>query len=226
MFFCCNAMAQEKVYDKEFALVAQAYSDTKNFSSDVTVYSYKEKGQEKADLLGKGMIRKADKNYYSAFRGEVMIANNHCAVIIDSSNKQVTYFGEAKGHTQDPFSMSKIDSLLKKQDSVVYMGAQAGVEHYIFYNKKSILTRVDMYTDVKDHFIKRLTYYYTPSDKMHKYGMYKMDIYYNNIKTEKVNDSYFSEKSVLAYKGGKPYLQSAYHDFKLTVADKYQPPTQ
>jgi|GEM_PF-2290569 hypothetical protein len=217
---------QKKTYGKEFSLISQAYANAQNFSSDVIVYSYKEKNQQKGDIQGTGMIRKADKNYYSKFKGEELIANNHCAVIIDSSDREVTYFGEAKGNIGDPFSMAKIDSIMRRQDSVVYAGMKDGLEHYIFYNKNSVMLRVDMYAGATDHFIKRLTYYYAPSDKKNSYDMYKMDIYYNNIRTDKVDNGFFSEKKVLTFKSGKPYLQGKYRSFKLTIADKYQPPTQ
>jgi len=214
------------MFGDEFNKISQAYVAAKNFSADVAVYSYQQKSQKQGILIGRGLIRRADKNYFSRFKGDQLIANNRCAVIIDSASKEVTYFPEAKGNIRDPFSIEQIDTLLKKQDSVVDAGSQDGEEHYIFYNKTSVLIRIDMYVGLNDHFIKRLTYYYAPSTKKESYDMYKMEIYYNNIKLNKVDDSYFSEKKVIAYKGGEPYLVSSYNKYKLTVADKYQPPTQ
>ena len=138
------SFGQKKYYGQNFSLISKAYSDAKNFSSEVMVYSYKDRDQQKGDLLGVGIIRKSEKKYYSRFLGEVLIANDHCAVMIDSLDRQITYFGEARGQIRDPFSMDKIDSLMRRQDSVVDKGIQDGLQHYVFYNRKGVIVRVDV----------------------------------------------------------------------------------
>ena len=219
-----SVSGQKTSYATDFKRISEAYSDAKNFSADVVVFSYKDKDQEKGDLLGKGMIRKADKNYYSKFMGEEMITNNHCAVIVDSNYKEVTIFQDNKKVMPGQFSLSQMDSMLKKQDSVSYLGSQNGLKHYVLYNKHSVIMKIDMYVGEKDHFIKRLVYYYAASGKDESYDMYKMDIYYNNIKLDKVSDSYFSEKKYIEYKGSTPQLTATYRKYKLIIADKYKAP--
>jgi hypothetical protein len=104
----------------------------------------------------------------------------------------------------------------------MYKGIENNNEHFIFKCKSSPLQRIDMYVDSKSHFIKKLTYYYAPSNQESSYDIYKIEIVYENISQSAVDNSWFSENKIVSSKKGKPVLQSSYSSYKLSIAESYK----
>jgi len=219
-----NVYSQKSFVASELKKARMAYLSSENFSADVKVITYKTPTQQNGEPLGIGLIRKSKKGYYSKYLDDEMISNDHCTVVIDHYGKDVTYLESETSFFSSSFMkmMPSSDSLFKSTDSVLYKGIENNNEHFIFKSKHAAINRIDMYLGFKDHFIKKIIYYYAPSDRQNKYDMYKVEITYENIRLDKVNNSWFSENKILAYSKGKPVLQTAYSSYKLKIGETYK----
>lgn len=216
-------LGQQKISDR-LKQVTDAYTNAINFSANVNVLQFKDKEQKVGTRMGIGIMKKVKDGYYSKFIDDEMIANDKCTIIISHDEKRIVYMEpiNLSGKISSFIKMPSLDSLLKKNDSVVYQGITNGNEHYVFYNKKSVIIRTDIYVDHISHFMKKLVYYYAPSTKDNNIGLYKLEISYNDISLNPADKSCFSESKYITYLNGKPVLQNAFKNYKLVIAEKYK----
>jgi hypothetical protein len=216
----------QKNIGPELTKVSQAYLKAIDFSADVKVVSYKTKNDINGQPMGKGVIRKSKQGYYSKYLDDELMTNEKCMLIIDNGKKEITYFDGSgynfKGMSQP--TLPPIDSLLKRNDSVVFKENENGENHFIFFNKQGATIRTDVYVNRQTHFVSKIVYYYAASDKKSNYDMYKVEITYLNIKIDKIDNSFFSESKYVSYKKGKPVVQAAYDKYKLNITKKYKSP--
>ncbi len=219
---CQTCVCQINIKE-EFSKVSAAYSSALNFSADVDVVSFTSQQDESAKPLGKGIIRKNKNKYYSKFLSDEMLTNGKLTLIINTGDKTITYYDASNASkVNDGIKMPSVDSLLKKEDSIVWKGINGSEEQFVIYNHKRSINKTCIYIDIKNHFIKKIIYYYAPSDKFNNYGMDKVVITYGNIKLDKIDESYFNESKYIDLVRGKPILASAYKGYKLKIAEPYK----
>jgi len=198
--------------------VSDAYINSPVYSADVIVNGFTSKSDKVGSLIGTGMIRKSNSNYYSKFLTDEMVANKSCVLLIDYNDKTITYFDSVSDkYKAKKFSLADIDTLLYLNDSTVYKGVTNGLIKISVYNSKSAITQADIYIDEKTDFIEKLIYYYKEANTEESNDIYKIVIEYKNITTTVSDMSVFSESKFVTITNKKPVLTYIYKNYSLVV---------
>jgi hypothetical protein len=98
-----NIYSQKKLVASELQKIRAAYLSAINFSAEVRVTAFKTPAQETGEPMGIGVIRKSKKGYYSKYLSDEMISNDHCTVIVDDLNKNITYIESGTNYFSSGF---------------------------------------------------------------------------------------------------------------------------
>ncbi len=199
-----------------------AYLEAKNLSMDVVVHTFTS-ASDPGTLLGNGMIRKSEENYYSKFLTDELIVNGTCTVVLDHQEKTVTWYdAEKEKKKKDKNRNQQLPNLdsLANGDSIVYRGLENGQRHFLFYSRsiKTAIRLTEVFIDDQTHFITQIVYFYNDNTAEEAYDMYKVVIDYVNISTTKPTETFFSERKFLSYTKGTPALTASYSKYKLIIA--------
>jgi len=147
LLFANMSFAQNAAED--LSKVSKQYLNSNELSMDINVIGFKDKNDKKGTNIGEAMMRKKGNNYYSKFNADEMISNGESTLLFDHSEKSAFYFKTAgKRDASNMFSFN-MDSILKLCDSVVFMGEKEGINAYSIYQRKSDITRTDLFIDNK-----------------------------------------------------------------------------
>lgn len=110
------------------------------------------------------VMKKDGQQFYSQADNMQMLLNGKYLVMVYKDEKRIVYTKHDKNaekkmkNNTDPGAT--IDSLLLKNDSILYKGVSDNMKLYIIYSGKSLIRRTEVYLDVTTGIIKRLVYYY------------------------------------------------------------------
>jgi hypothetical protein len=212
-FFIDSAISQN-IYD-ELVKIPASYLKAENFSADVEAISYASKNDSKGTVMGIGSIHKSMKLYYSKFGTDEFMNNNECSIIVDYAEKTVSYY--TKSDTEkvlNPITEIDYRKIFRASDSIAYNGIKGDLVMFSVFSKDSPIYKIDFVVNKLTYFVTELDYYYENTEE-DNYEIYKMCVKYNNISTQKVDKSYFSEKNYVAYQNGKMILAPKYNGFTL-----------
>lgn len=170
---------------------------------DATVNVYPSYGATEATDVYKASVKKNGDAFYSEMEGTRMLLNEKYLVMVYDADKRVVCTRrdkKAERKMKDNADPSKqIDSLLKKNDSIVYNGVVRSSKMYTIYTGKSMIIRTEIYLDVKTGCINSLVYYY--NQKLVPVGS-KVKVDYVINTSPSFSASEFSEKRFVVFGRG------------------------
>lgn len=213
--------AQTKTTGELLKETTKVYLDAEHLSMDVNVYTYATVNDQ-GILMGSGQIRKSGENYYSKFLADELIVNGNCTVVLDHSEKTITWYDaeNTKKRKDKKQELPNLDSI-SNGDSIVYKGVENGQRRFLFYSRgaMSAIHTTEVLINDQTHFVERIVYYYRDNSNDEAYDMHKVVIDYVNISTDKPEESFFSEKKYLTYSKGQPTLNISFSRYKLIIAE-------
>lgn len=176
-------------------------SDQLQLNVDVNVYSTYASQEPMQNY--KAVLKKDGNKYYSEMENTRMLLNDKYLVMVYDNDRRVICTERDKKSDRkmkngaDP--SGQIDSLLKKNDSIVYQGIVNSAKVYSVYTGKSIIRRTEIHLDTKTGSIKSLVYYY--NEKFVPTGN-KVRIDYIINASPTFSSSEFSEKRFVVFGRG------------------------
>jgi hypothetical protein len=202
----------------ELSRISQAYQKAEYLSMSVSVRIYETAQDKEGTAFGKGTMHRSGGNYYSKFNSTETLINGDCSIIADHQRKEIICLPAADKAARKPKAqMFNVDSLLAANDSVVRRGTSGSLLHYTIYTKSADIKRIEVYADTSDYLIRKLEYFYPPSDQENDYGVYKAVIIYSGISTTKPAANVFDEKKFVQKKSGKWIAAPAYQSYHLII---------
>lgn len=131
---------------------------------DVTIKVYPSYVATEVSDVYKATLKKNGETFYSEMEGTRMLLNEKYLVMVYDADKRVICTQRDKKserkmkNNTDP--SGQVDSLLKKNDSIVYNGVVKNAKMYTIYTGKSLIMRTEIYLDTKTGCISSLVYYY------------------------------------------------------------------
>jgi len=129
---------------------------------EVNVYPFY--ASQEPSQVYKAELKKDGNSFYSKLDNTRMLLNDKYLVMVYDDDKRVICTErdkkseKAMRKNSDP--TEQIDTLLKKNDSIVYGGITGNAKVYTIYTNKSIIRRTEIHLDVKTGYISSLVYYY------------------------------------------------------------------
>lgn len=222
VLYTCIRPLQAQTLSSELNKVREAYSKSKNLSFNVEVYSYTTKTDKTAELVSKGYMKKNDEKYYSNFDNYELMINAEKALIVDRSRKILDYYEYKTGKPEmnEGYNVN-IDSLLSGTDSIIIRPMQNGLKQFTCFSKNGYVRQTEIFVDAQTNFINRILYYYVASTEDFKIEFDRVEIFYQNIQTKVIDQSYFSfekyfkrTKSTLTPVGDYRGYKINYHNSK------------
>ncbi|MCA6363637.1 MAG: hypothetical protein IM638_11420 [Bacteroidetes bacterium] len=202
----------------ELSRISQAYQKAEYLSMSVNVRIYETAQDKEGTVFGKGTMHRSGGNYYSKFNATETLINGDCSIIADHQRKEIICLPAADKAVRKPKQqLFNVDSLLAANDSVVRRGFSGSLIHYTIYTQSADIKRIEVYADTNDYFIRKLEYYYPPSDDENDYGVYKAVIVYSGISTTKPASNVFDEKKFVVKKSGSWTASPAYQSYHLII---------
>lgn len=165
-------------------------------------------------------VKKEGAKFFSESGDMKMLLNDKYLVMVYKSEKRIVYSKHDKdaekkmNSARDPGT--SIDSLLLRNDSIVYKGVKDNRKLYIIYNSKSMIRRTEIYMDTKTGWINRLIYYY---DEQLLPNANKVRIDYT-INTDPVfSGNEFSESRFFVISRGKASPASTFAGYDILFID-------
>lgn len=207
----------------ELKKIRIAYLQAKQLSFDVEAFMYKDQYTKTPELISKGHAVRFEHKYMSHFLNyDLIVLDKNSTLMIDHSLKTMDYYvyDMPKDNTPKEFQMN-FDSLALASDSIKMWPVNNGIRQFTFYDKDALIIQTEIYVDVKTNFIKRILYYYAPSNEDEEMEAHRVEVFYKNVSVAPVNQSVFKLdkyiikagqnhqfKPVEAYKG---YLVNYYN---------------
>ncbi|MGZ3862795.1 MAG: hypothetical protein ACXVPN_10325 [Bacteroidia bacterium] len=177
-----------------------------NLSMDFSVTVFETKNDQKGKLVGNGVIRKSNNNYYAKYQDITNVLNADGSITIDGRQKSIIFIPEKKydlkGEKLDMFTM---DSLLmySESDSIAFKGEEDGLKHYRIVENESPVLYTDIYIDKATKHVNKIIYVYNDHTTEANYGIYKMIIDYKYFSTAPIPaGKYFGTANYLIKKNG------------------------
>lgn len=153
--------AQDYAVDIQKAL--KVFESTKlQLNAEVNVYpSY---ASQEVTHQYNAELKKDGNKFYSVMEGTRVLLNDKYLVMVYDNDKRVictTRDKKSEKNMKNGTDPSvQIDSLMKKNDSIVYGGIVNHAKVYTIYTGKSMIRRTEIHLDEKTGYIKSLVYYY------------------------------------------------------------------
>ncbi len=200
---------------KDLLEVAHFYENCPQISMDITVMAYGSETDNQGMLLGKAIMKKQGKNYYSKFLQEEMITNRENTLIIDHEEKSFLFFDHPSPVSEQQLTAFKLDSLLATGDSLTYEGMKSKHRHYRMLPATGSIRQVEIFLDAKKPLIKRIVYTYRESTDEFDHGMYRVSIDYHTVKTGSPDPGYFSISKYIRLSENGAVPREAWKDYNL-----------
>jgi outer membrane lipoprotein-sorting protein len=202
----------------ELTRISQAYQRAEHLSMSVNVKIYETQQDKQGTVFGSGTMYRSGGNYYSKFNSTETLINGDCSVMADHQRKEIICLPAADKAVRKPKpALFDVDSILAANDSVVRRGFSGAQLHYTIYSRSADIQRIEVYADTNDYFIRKLEYYYSPSNEENDYGVYKAVIVYSGISTAKPAATFFDEKKFVVRKNGTWLAAPAYKSYHLIL---------
>ena len=213
-----GAAAQD--FRSDYAKMQERYATMAKFSCEVQVSMYENEKDAKPEQVLLSAVKKMDGNYWYMFGKTKMIVNEKCILYLDEESKEMTYtIRDKKNEAVPPVqnAAAMIDTLLKKNDSVVFAGIEGMLKHYIVYSSKGLILKTDLFLNKETYTLTKLIYHY---DKK-KYASEKVEINYLKIDLAPVfAPDEFSEKKYAVYSNGRLKPQGIYAAYQTNIIDQ------
>ena len=214
---CGSVHAQSQ--GEELKKMRMAYINNKQLSFEVEVYSYASKMDKNASLVSKGYMKKNNDMYYSNYQNYELMINGEKALMIDNQTKEINYYEYKlnKEKTPENFQVN-IDSLIQNTDSIIMHPEKDGLKHFTCFSKRGYIKQTEIYADNKSYFVKHILYYYVPSTEDYDIDVDRVEIFYKNIKTESINESFFSSDKYFKNIKSKLIPVGKYQGYKINYS--------
>lgn len=194
LLFSVVAFSQtEKATIEELKKIRSAYLQNQQMDFDVEAYSYKDKFDKSPELISKGHVKKSADKYYSHFLDYELMLSGEKALIVDNGEKKMEYYEYKMNKQKTPESFQiNIDSLMANSDSIVMRSPVNGQKHFTIFNQSGEISQTELYVNEKTNFVQHILYYYASSNENYEIEVDRVEIYYKNIKTQGVDEKFFS----------------------------------
>lgn len=150
----------------------------------------------------KAELKKDGDKFYSVMEGTRMLLNDKYMVMVYDADKRVICTerdrkSKKTANGGDP--SAQLDSLLKNNDSIVYLGIVNHAKQYTIYTGKSLIRRTEIHLDETTGYIKMLVYYY--NEKLVPSGN-KVRVNYTINTTPVFSANEFSERRFVIFGRG------------------------
>ncbi len=225
-FFSClcmvilstNLVAQD--FNEDYKKVQRKYAQLNNFYCEIRVSMFEHADSPEPEEIMMTLLKKKGDEYLYETKENIFLTNERCILNVDKQQKRLIYTVKEKrkeSAAPDKSLTAMMDSLLKKNDSVIYEGMSQGRKKYVVYAYSSSIIRSEIYIDDQMQLCSRLVYHYKPG-KLN--NSEKVIIDYEKINTSPVfTQEDFSEKKYAVYNGKVLKSTRAYADYKTTVID-------
>lgn len=201
---------------KELHAATEAMQAYENLSMDVAVYSYATPNPASRSLVGKGVMCKSKKGYYSRFLSDEMVSNSTCTVILNHETKTIHCFdADTKKRKKDAFA-PQLDSL-GVNDSAVYKGMVDGLKLVVIYYKNAYISKCEVYINPTTSLYSRIVYYYPPANEDFTADAFKSEVVYEKVSFDEPDASLFSTDKFVIRKNKTWTTVPAFKNYHLTV---------
>lgn len=193
-------LAQDYATDISKALEVFS-SDKLQLNVDVNVYATYTAQEPMQNY--KAVLKKDGDKFYSEMENtRMLLSDKYLVMVYDNDRRVICTERDKKSERKmkngaDP--SNQIDSLLKKNDSIVYKGIVNNAKVYSIYTGTSIIRRTEMHLDAKTGNIKALVYYY--NEKLVPSGN-KVRVDYAINASPAFSSNEFSEKRFVVFGRG------------------------
>ncbi len=189
-------------YAADIRTALKAYEAPK-LQLNVEVNVYPDYGAQQPSHVYKAELKKDGNNFYSKLENTRMLLNDKYLIMIYDKDKRVICTErdkkseKAMRKNSDP--TEQLDTLLKKNDSIIYGGVVNNAKVYTIYTGKSLIRRTEIHLDSKTGFIRSLVYYY--NEQLVPNGN-KVRVDYVTNTSPTFSSSEFSEKRFVVFGRG------------------------
>ena len=168
----------------------------------------------------KAELKKDGDRFYSSMEGTRMLVNEKYVVMVYDADRQIICTErdrKSKKFTSAGDPSLQLDSLLKKNDSVVYKGIVDQAKVYTVYTGKSLIQRTEIHVDEKTGNLRSLVYYY--NEKLVPVGG-KVRVNYQINTAPVFSSNEFSEKRFVIFGcGDEVTAGSECPNYRITYID-------
>lgn len=193
----------------------QVYKNLTNFSLKVDIRVYEASLKSTPVMVRKASICKQNHNFLITLDKLTMLNTDSLGLIIDTEEKTITCNPPGSGNPQPALAVTGLDSLLKRVDSVKYIGTGNSLKHYIVYTGNKVIKQTDLYFSSADNRIVKIIYDYN-YDLMKQYT--KVLIEYSAFNSAPLFPAnYFSLSKYIVYEKNKIKPASNYQQYELQL---------
>lgn len=201
---CLTTIGIAQDFKSDFKKAAEFYKNNQTLSMKVSVKGYTSKNDLKGNLISSGNMYRSGSKYYSSIMNNELICDGKSILLINHTDKQVIYKSEAGKSDVSAATMQQMDSLLAKKKGVSYKGLSGNLLEYVISTPGEAIIQTTVWLDKSTFAIKKISYLYNQNSEEYETEMYKTEIEYSSISTDKPADDKF-KISALIEKKGKTY---------------------
>ena len=163
MFFCAgNVKAQD--FKKAIENLQESYKNIDKVHVVMDIQAFEDSLSITPYYSERAEIKRDGKDYLYHFGNNEMLMNHHYLIVVDKSAREIVCSkrdikGEDKFFDQDPIKMN-MDSLLNLYSDPHYIGSKDNIDHYKIFQKKGVITQIDMMIDTKENVLRGIEYNY------------------------------------------------------------------
>lgn len=216
----CSTHLFAQDFKEDYKRAQEKYAGLKNFSCSMRVDLYEKINAPAPEETMKTVIKKKGNSYLYETDNNVLLINEKCLLNINRDQRRIVYTVKEKNtENQDHKNelTTLMDSLLNRNDSVLFKGVEGGKKKYIVHTSSASIIRSEIYLDQHTGLCSKLVYYY----KADRYtGSEKVIVEYEHMNESPVfGEDDFSEKKYATYNGKVLKPAPAYSNYKTTVID-------
>ncbi len=207
-------------FKKDYDKVKESYSKLDVFSCELTVNVFDDYKSVNASQTMTSVLKKQKNDFWYSMGKIKMVMNDQSILYINEDTKEMVYtIRDLKSEPVIPNQNASevIDTILRKYDSVVYIGVVENCKKYIIYSSKALISKTELLIGQDNHLIKKMTYYYLqngkPSTKV-IINYSKMDLVPQFSKDE------FSDKKYAVYSKGSLKPIGRYAGYQTSVINQ------
>jgi hypothetical protein len=208
-------------FSQDHKKVQMAYLNLNDFYCEIKIDMYTKTNASKPDRVLKSVLKKQANNSWHTIGKTTVLVNDKCMLYLDENQKTILYTkldALDKKKSSNPYINGVIDSLPKKNDSVVFNGISDGKIKYTLYTSKQTIVRTEISIDQQTYLIAKIVYYYKTGKQME---FEKIEIGYENRNMNPIfSKDEFSEKKYVNYTGKtlKPAL--AFAEYRTEIIEQ------
>jgi hypothetical protein len=207
-------------FKTDYKKVQDTYLHLENFYCELKINMYKKSSAPAPLQQLTAVIKKQGENTCYTMGKITMLVNEKCMLYLDEQEKRMVYtIRDTKKIVPDLNQYTAIvDSLLDRNDSVIFNGSKNDEKKYTLYTSKQEIMRAEVYIDQRLNTLSKLVYYYK-SRKNTEFE--KVSIDYDHITMAAVfKPADFSESKYVLVTGKKLTPAAGFAGYQIEVIDQ------